>query len=226
MSRFSHIRKFIITLATAALASHAFAQELSEGEQKEFVAKLQKKRAEMPAITASFAEERTTRLFAKPVNSTGTLAFQSPNKFRRELAGDSPSTTVCNGTELWIHYPKFNEVEHYTLKQQQMLEDSLAALTAGLNFEGVEKHFRYTVAKDGAGYRVALTPKRAGLKRILTTLTVWLDSDGLIQKTDAMIPKGDRVVTTYKNVRNAKLSDAKFEFTPPPGTNVTSPLGK
>jgi hypothetical protein len=55
----------------------------------------------------------------------------------------------------------------------------------------------------------------ASLRRIVTALTVWMDGDGNIQKTDATLPKGDRVVTTYKNVRPAKTSDAKFEFTPP-----------
>jgi chaperone LolA len=224
MSRFSLIRRIVVV--AIAFTSAAFAQQLTADEQKALVAKLQKQRAEMPAMTAGFTEERTTRLSGKPVVSSGTLSFQTPNKFRRELTGAAPSTTVCDGTELWIYFPKFKEVEHYTLAQQQMLEDSLAALTAGLNFDGVEKHFRYTISKDGDGNRIELIPKRGGLKRFLTTLTVWLDAEGVIQKTDAVLPKGDRVVTAYKSVRSAKKSDGKFEFTPPAGTTVTTPLGK
>jgi chaperone LolA len=224
MSRYSHIPK--IAAFIVAFASAAPAQDLAADEQKALVTALQRQRAEMPAMSATFTEERTTRLLNKPVLSSGTLAFQTPNKFRRELTGSAPSTTVCNGSELWIYYPKFNEAEHYTLANEQMLEDSLAALTAGLNFDGIEKHFRYAVAKEGGGHRILLSPRRAGLKRILTTLTVWLDADGVIQKTDASLPKGDRIVTTYKNVRSAKQSDGKFEFTPPAGVNVTTPLGK
>ena len=213
-------------LAFVFLASFAHAQELSADEQKALVAKFQAHRAELPSLTADFSEERTTRLLNAPVTSAGTIAFQVPNKFRRELRGDAPSLTVCNGTELYIYYPKFKQAEKYTLGQQKFFDDSIAALTAGLNFQNVEKFFRLVVSKQGAGYQIALTPKSGGLKKILSSLTVWLDADGNIQKTDAVLPKGDRVVTTYKNVHPAKTSDTKFDFTPPAGATVTTPLGK
>jgi chaperone LolA len=204
----------------------ARAQELKPEDEKALLVKLQQQRAQMPAITASFSEEKTTRLLAKPLQSSGTIAFQAPNKFRRELTGANPSTTVCDGSELWIYYPNFKEAEHYTLGQKQFFDDSLAALTAGLNFTDVERFFKVAVAKDGESYRVALTPKSGSLKRIITALTVWLDSEGAIQKTDAILPKGDRLTTTYKGVRAAKQSDAKFEFAPPAGVKVSTPLGK
>lgn len=217
-------RCFLILSLCAAALSHS--QELTPPEQKELIAALQAHRAAHPAMTADFTEERTTRLLTKPIISNGEVSFLAPNKFRRELRGNAPSTTVCNGSELWIYYPKFSEAEHYTLGAQQMFDDSLAALTAGLNFNGVEKFFRISAAREGSGHRVTLTPKSGSLKRLLTTLTVWLAADGVLQKTDAALPKGDRVVTTYKNVRSTKQSAAKFDFTPPPGTKVTTPLGR
>jgi chaperone LolA len=219
MSRFFPRLSFALILTCSTVAP---AQELSGTEQKALLTQLQQKRAEMPAIT----EEKTTRLLAKPIVSTGTLAFQAPNKFRRELTGANPSTTVCNGQELWIYYPNFKEAEQYTLGQKQFFDDSLAALTAGLNFQDVDRFFRVAVAREGAGYRVTLTPKTSGLKRILAGLVVSLDSDGVIQRTDAQLPKGDKVVTVYRNVRTAKQSDAKFEFSPPSGVKVSNPLGK
>jgi outer membrane lipoprotein-sorting protein len=223
MSRFFPLLNLALLLLIAPLAQ---AQVLSPEEQKAAVAKFQAHRAELPALTAEFSEERATRLLTTPIHSNGTIAFQVPNKFRRELRGDAPSLTVCNGTELYIYYPKFKQAEKYTLGQQKFFDDSIAALTAGLNFQNVEKFFRLTVSKAGGGYEVALSPKSGGLKKILTSLTVWLDSEGNIQKTDAILPKGDRVITTYKNVRAAKTSDAKFDFTVPAGATVTTPLGK
>lgn len=214
-------------LASFALTGVSFAQQpLAAEEEKELLTRLQQQRAQMPAITANFTEEKTTRLLAKPIISTGTIAFQAPNKFRRELVGNNPSTTVCDGNELWIYYPNFKEAEHYTLGQKQFFDDSLAALTAGLNFTNVERFFKVEAAKEGTGYRVALNPKTGSLKKILIGLTVWMDAEGAIQKTDAQLPKGDRVVTTYKGVRAAKQSDAKFEFAPPAGVKVSNPLGK
>jgi chaperone LolA len=219
MSRF-----FLLLSLLAAASLHA--QDLTPEEQKTLVSKLQAHRAEMPSLTAEFSEERTTRLLNKPITSNGTIAFQAPNKFRRELRGSAPSLTVCDGTHLWIYYPNFKQAEHYTLGQKQFFDDSIAALTAGLNFQNVEKYFRVAASKQGTGHRIVLTPKSGSLRRILTGLTVTLDGEGNIQKTDAALPKGDRVVTTYKNVRAAKISEAKFDFTPPAGVEVTTPLGK
>lgn len=218
--------RFLLIISLLLTSTFAQAQELGAEEQKALVAKLQAHRAEMPALTADFSEERTTALLKKPISTNGTMAFQSPNKFRRDLKGNAPSLTVCNGSELWIYYPNFKQAEHYTLGQKQFFDDSIAALTAGLNFQNVDKFFRVAVAKDGDGHRITLTPKTSSLRRIMTSLAVWMDSEGNIQKTDATLPKGDRVVTTYKNVRPAKTSDAKFDFAPPAGVEVSTPLGK
>jgi hypothetical protein len=37
---------------------------------------------------------------------------------------------------------------------------------------------------------------------------------------------GDRIVTTYQNTGHAAIPSGQFEFTPPPGTEVSTPLGK
>jgi outer membrane lipoprotein carrier protein len=223
MSRFFLLPSLLLSLLAAPLVR---AQELSADEQNALVTKLQAHRAEQPALTAEFSEERTTALLKKPISTNGTIAFQAPSKFRRDLRGDAPSLTVSDGKDLWIYYPNFKQAEHYTLGQKKFFDDSIAALTAGLNFQNVDKFFRVVASREGSGHRVVLTPKSASLRRIVTALTVWMDGDGNIQKTDATLPKGDRVVTTYKNVRPAKTSDAKFEFTPPAGVEVTTPLGK
>jgi outer membrane lipoprotein-sorting protein len=219
-------RCFLIPSLLAVLTTGLFAQQLSQSEEKALLARLQEHRAQFPAVTAEFTEERTTRLLSRPLQSTGTIAFQAPDRFRRELKGQSPSLTVCNGTDLWIYYPKFNEAEHYTLGRKQFFDDSLAALTAGLNFQKVDKFFRVAVSRDGRGYEIKLTPRSSGLRRMIESLTVWLDSDFAVAKTNAILPKGDRVVTAYRNVRNAKQSGAKFDFTPPADAHVSAPLDK
>ena len=229
MSRSSKIRS--VAAAFCSLAALIFpttvarAQQLSAEEEKGLLTKLRGQRAQFPALTAEFTEERTTHLLNKPIRGTGTIVFHAPGKFRRELKGTSPSLTVCNGAELWIFYPNFSEAEHYTLGRKQFFDDSLAALTAGLNFDGVDKFFRISPAREGTGWRILLTPKSSSLRRILTSLTVWLNADAIVEKTDATLPKGDRISTAYRNVRSLKTTDAKFDFTPPSGAHVSTPLG-
>jgi len=71
-----------------------------------------------------------------------------------------------------------------------------------------------------------LTPKSGGLKRMVKELVVTVDDDFKIQKTEARLPKDDRVVTTYHNQRPTALPASTFEFTPPAGTEISQPLGK
>ena len=226
MSPSSKIRSAAAVLSSLILfTSGAAAQQLSADDEKALLTRLREQRAQSPALTADFTEERTTHLLNKPIRGTGTIVFHAPGKFRRDIRGASPSLTVSNGRELWIYYPDFSEAEHYTLGRKQFFDDSLAALTAGLNFQDVDKFFRIAAAREGTGYRILLTPKSSSLRRILTSLTVWLNADAIIEKTDAALPKGDRISTAYRNVRALKNTDAKFDFTPPASAHVSTPLG-
>jgi hypothetical protein len=41
-----------------------------------------------------------------------------------------------------------------------------------------------------------------------------------------LLPNGDRIVTTYANQTRAAIPPPTFEFKPPAGTEVTTPLGQ
>jgi len=166
-------------------------------------------------------------LLKKPLTSTGHIAFQIPNKFRRELIGSNPSLTISNGHELWIYYPNFKEAEQYTLGKRAIFDDALAALTAGLDFARVEEFYQLEATpEEGGGYRIVLTPKRSNLKRIVAQLTVILDKNLDVRSTDLILPKGDQVFTTYTTPRREPIPSSTFEFVPPPGANINRPLGK
>jgi outer membrane lipoprotein-sorting protein len=57
-------------------------------------------------------------------------------------------------------------------------------------------------------------------------LTVVVDAEFKIRRTETTLPKGDRLVTTYKNQRPAALPESTFDFTPPTDARVSQPLGK
>ena len=211
-------------ILSAALASSA--AELSSGEAAAVLKRLQELRAKEPSLTADFSEEKASRLLAKPLVTRGSISFQAPNLFRREVKGSNPSLTISNGRQLWIYYPNFKEAELYVLGQRSFFDESIAALTAGLNFHNVEEHYAIKVFREPPGYRFVLTPKSSTVRRMVRQLQVFLDDDFRIQRTDAALSKNDRLITTYNNVRRANLPASAFEFTPPPGVRVTQPLGK
>jgi chaperone LolA len=199
---------------------------LSPAELEKLLAGLKAHRGKFPSISADFSEEKTSRLLREPLRSSGVIAFTAPNLFRREVRGANPSLTVCDGSQLWIYYPNFQEVEHYTLGQRTFFDDSIAALTAGLNLDGIERFYRCEAFREGAGHRLVLRPRTPGLKRMLAELSVWIGADFMIQRTEAVLPKGERVATVYKNQRSAPVAASQFKFEPPAGAAVSTPLGK
>lgn len=222
-------RLLCLTFTAIALftASAPAADPLTPPQRAELLAQLQALHAKYPSFGAAFSEQRTSRLLKKPLTSTGHIAFQIPNKFRREVTGSNPSLTVSNGQELWLYYPNFKEAEHYTLGKRALFDDALAALTAGLNFGRVEEFYQLEVTpEEGGGYRIVLTPKRSNLKRIVAQLAVILDKELEVRRTDLTLPKGDQVVTTYSDPKRDAIAASTFEFVPPEGANISRPLGK
>ncbi len=203
----------------------AQAEPLSPGDVQALLGRIREKRAAAPQVRADFQEEKTMRMMNKPVTSAGQVWFQAPNKFRREVKGSSPSTTISDGQQLWIYYPKFQSAEHYSLGKRSPLDAGIAAITASLNLEGVEQTYNIAGSKEGSSYALQLTPRVAALKKMLQQLSIHFNDTLQVTRTEIVQPNGDRLVTAYTGESRAPIDPATFVFTPPAGTNVTTPLG-
>jgi chaperone LolA len=208
------------------LAHVVSADPLSPADLKALLAHIREKRAAAPQVQADFQEEKTVHMLNKPITSAGTMWFQAPNKFRREAKGNSPSITVSDGQHLWIYYPKFQSAEHYSLGKRSPLDAGIAAITASLNLENVEATYHITATKEADGYQLQLTPRNPSMKRFLQTFSIRMNNDLQVGRTEMVQPNGDRIVTTYSNESRAPIPTSTFEFTPPAGTEITSPLGR
>lgn len=221
------ISKFFPLAFALLLASPGLrAEPLAPNDTRALLERIRQKRANAPQVQADFAEEREVRLMNKPISSTGKVWFQKPDKFRREVQGNTPSVTVSDGQQLWIYYPKFTSAEHYSLGKRSPLDAGIAALTAALNLENVESSYHITAKKEPNGYELQLTPRNPSLKRLLQTFTIQMNADLQVERTEMVQPKGDRIVTKYSNESRAPIDPSTFNFTPPPGTDVTTPLGR
>jgi outer membrane lipoprotein-sorting protein len=204
----------------------AGAQSLSPAEIKDLLGRIRQKRASAPQVQADFEENKNVHLLNKPIASSGKVWFQAPNKFRREAKGNAPSVTVSDGQQLWIYYPKFQSAEHYSLGKRSPLDAGIAALTAGLNLENVENTYHITATKADKGFQLELTPRAPSLKKFLQTFAIQINDELQVVRTEMLQPNSDRIVTAYSNETRAPIEPSTFEFTPPAGTNVTTPLGR
>jgi len=202
------------------------AEPLSPADLKAFLGRVREKRAAAPQLQADFQEEKNVKMLSKPISTSGKIWFQSPNKFRREAKGNSPSITVSDGQQLWIYYPKFKSAEHYALGRRSPLDAGINAITASLNLENVESTYNISGTKEGDAYSLQLLPRNPSMKRFLQTFTIRINNDLQVVRTEMVQPNGDRIVTSYSNESRAPIPASTFEFTPPAGTEVTKPLGK
>src|SRR5213592_1390207 len=205
-----------------AVAFFAESAPLSESDLKNLLAGIRANRT----TRADFREERVIRLMKKPIVSSGTVSFQPPNKFRREVKGNSPSISVSDGRELWIYYPNFKSAERYPLGKGSPLDATVAAINSALNLENIENTFQITPTKSENGYELALLPRTASMKRVFQKLDLHINDNLRVDRTDMLLPNGDRIVTAYSNQTRATVPASTFEFTPPPDTEVSTPLGQ
>src|SRR5438270_5134623 len=204
----------LATLAFAALTSIGKTAPLSEADLKNLLAAIRQNRI----TQADFQEQRVIRLMKNPVLSSGTVWFQPPNKFRREVKGNSPSVTVSDGRELWIYYPNFKSAERYPLGKGSPLDATVAAINSALNLENIENSFQINATKTDKGYELALLPRTASMKRVFQKLDLHIDDNLRVERTDMLLLNGDRIVTTYSTQTRAEFPLSTFDFKPPPGT--------
>jgi outer membrane lipoprotein-sorting protein len=208
-----------------ALTCIANSGPLSEADLKSLLAGIRQNRSNQ----ADFQEQRVIRLMKKPILSSGKVWFQPPNKFRREVKGSSPSLTVSDGRQLWIYYPNFKSAERYPLGKGSPLDSTVAAINSSLNLENVENTFQISATKSDppqAGYELTLLPRTPSMKRVFQKLDLRINDQLRVERTDMVLPNGDRIVTTYSNQTRGPVPASMFEFTPPAGTEVSTPLGK
>lgn len=213
---------FSILLALAPLAG---ASPMTQSDIDQLVQKLQALHNTQPSLQANFREERHLAMLKEPVVNEGKVWFTLPDKIRREIGGKTPSTTVIDGKKMSIYYPNYQQVEVYDLEKRPIIKDSLRALTAGLNFREVANFYDMAGSKNGSEYQITLTPRTASVKKLVKTVDLTLDENLTPQRVVVQDSKGQVFTVTYTNVRRDTLPPSTFEFSPPPGTKVSTPLG-
>ena len=216
------MRTLVSAVLFITLISIANSEPVSEADLKSLLAGIRQNRN----TQADFQEQRMIRLMKKPILNSGKVWFQPPNKFRRDVKGNSASLTVGDGRQLWIYYPNFKSAERYPLGKGSPLDSTVAAINSSLNLEDVENTFQIAATKTDNKYELTLLPRAASMKRVFQKLDLRINDQLRVERTDMLLPNGDRIVTTYSNQTHGPVPASMFEFTPPPGTEVSTPLGK
>jgi outer membrane lipoprotein-sorting protein len=217
--------KIISIIVSVCFATVLQAAPLSQDEINDLVKRLETVYQNRTSLQANFREERHMAILKDPVINEGKIWFTPPDKIRREITGNSPSTTVIDGKKMTIYYPNLKTAEQYDLVKRPIIRQSLEALTAGLNFQRVADYYNIEGTKEDNSYVVTLGPKTASIRRLVKSLTLTMKTDLTPEKVDYQSPRGERVLIDYSDVKRDPVPDSVYEFSPPSGTNVTNPFG-
>jgi outer membrane lipoprotein-sorting protein len=207
------------------IAPLACANPMTQSDIDQLIQKLQALHNNQPSMQANFREERHLAMLKDPVVNEGKVWFTLPDKIRREIDGKTPSTTIIDGKKMSIYYPNYQQVEIYDLEKRPIIKDSLRALTAGLNFREIGSYYNVEGSKEGNGYHVTLTPKTASVRKLVRSVDLTIDENLAPVRVVVEDAKGQRFTITYSNVRREAIPASIFEFSAPPGTKVSTPLG-
>jgi outer membrane lipoprotein-sorting protein len=217
--------KKLILLTLVGIAPLACANPMTQSDIDQLIQKLQALHNNQPSMQANFREERHLAMLKDPVVNEGKVWFTLPDKIRREIDGKTPSTTIIDGKKMSIYYPNYQQVEIYDLEKRPIIKDSLRALTAGLNFREIGSYYNVEGSKEGNGYHVTLTPKTASVRKLVRSVDLTIDENLAPVRVVVEDAKGQRFTITYSNVRREAIPASIFEFSAPPGTKVSTPLG-
>ena len=216
--------RFLLILVFVA-TSLASAAPMTSDEINDLVKKLESHYENRTSLQANFREERHMSILKEALINQGKLWFTPPDKFRREIEGNQPSTTVIDGKQMTIYYPNLKTAERYNLDKRPELKNSLQAITAGLNFQRLADYYNIEGTKEGKNYRVTLTPKTASIRKMIKTVTITVQQDLTPEAVDLETARGEKVNIIYSNVKRDTVSDSTYQFNPPAGTNITMPFG-
>ncbi len=168
-------------------------------------------------LKAQFTQTVFDRNGRKTQESSGTLFFSRPGKFRWVYQKPYAQLLVGDGKRLWIYDEDLDQVT--VRKLDLAIGDSPAALLAGEN--DIEKRFNLKDAgnKDGLDW-VEAAPKSKEGSFEMVRLGFKGDSLQAMELKDNF---GQTTLLRFSNLeRNPALGGSLFRFTPPKGADVIS----
>jgi outer membrane lipoprotein-sorting protein len=178
-------------------------------------------RRQSATFSADVVETKYLSILKEPVVSRGHVDFAAPGKFRWELREPSRSLTICDGTQLWMHYPDFNETEHYVLSgsigktARQAIAPLLAAFASGAG--EWQKHYDVGISEAPGWVLFELTPHDQAVREMVRSVRLWMEAASFkLHQMELTTAAGDRTVTEFSNVKLGEpIPDAAFQFSPP-----------
>ena len=154
--------------------------------------------AQVQAGEATFTEVRHSSVLDRPVESSGRLSFQAPDRFTREtLKPRSESITVDGNTVVMRQGSRSRTLQLDSVPEAAVIVEAVRGTLTG-NREAIERHFEAQVSGAPAKWSLLLAPRAARLRELVTQVAVTGEQAALREITVSMTG-GDYSVMKIQN---------------------------
>lgn len=159
-------RRALALLAAAALPWSAHAQAAFDLPQ------LMALLAQVKSGEATFTELRHSSLLDRPVESTGRLTFQAPDRFVRETLKPRSESLAVVGNEVTMRQgSRSRTVQLDSVPEAAVIVEAVRGTLTG-NRDAIERHFEAQVSGTPARWSLLLAPREPGLRQLVTQIAV------------------------------------------------------
>jgi hypothetical protein len=161
--------------------------------------------ARMPGLEARFVEEKHLALLVQPLESRGRLFFAHPGLLLRRVEAPRRSDVVITPTELRMKDADGEQsIDLRSRNDIKPFVQSLTWLFAGDRKALAEMYaIAFEPARDGAPWRVTLTPKNGPIARLIRSI-VMLGSGLAVSQIEVHETSGDETVTRIVEANPAR----------------------
>lgn len=191
-----------------------------KADADKIVEKVQKYYDATRDLRARFDQTLESAIGGRAKKASGEVWLKKPGKMRWDYEKPEKKVMVADGQVLWVY-----EAEDQQAIKQPLQSSTLPAQVSFLLGEGkLKEEFDATVLKQsGDDVTLKLVPKAAtAAYRYLTFL---VDAKtGQVKETVIYDQQGGTNKLAFSALeQNRGVDDAKFKFSPPPGTRIVSP---
>ncbi|MCM2313899.1 MAG: outer membrane lipoprotein carrier protein LolA [Thermoanaerobaculia bacterium] len=213
---------FAIALCLAALAPESRAAAPAAATLDQVLKEVQKRQSAVKTLQADFTQQKTLALLAEPQRSSGTFAYEKPDKVRWNYAAPNPVMMLIADGRMTTFYPRLGRAE--TLEVGRFQDRIFKYMGAGNAIGELATwfNFRFSDRKGEPTWKLDLVPKTSQVAKRVKSITIWIDrSSYMTSKFEYVEADGDTTLYEFSSIRvNEPVPAAAFKLELPPTVKV------
>lgn len=186
-------RRAIVALGLLAAALPAFAFDLHE---------LMGLLAQHTSGQARFTEQRYVQGLDLPLESSGTLSFQAPDRFARRTLQPRPESMVVEGNKVTLSRGGRSRTLALDAAPEAVIAVEAVRATLTGNADTLQRYFQVQLAGDAARWTLTLVPRDASAAGSLRSVQIVGQRDD-VRQVETQLSGGDRTVMAIAPLRVA-----------------------